>query len=248
MHTFGLITEGVTDQHVIQAVLEGCFDPEEIDVSPFSPIADNTYKHAPQSFSNWELVLEYCASPNFVQAFDYVSYIVVQIDTDQCEDAKFGVQKHNEGHLLPAEEIVARVAAKLQRQIGDAVWDVYHERILFAVAVDTIECWLLPLYVLEAKGKARTLNCLDFLNRSLRKQDLRPITPDSKEPRLYKKLAGQYSKGSELAKHGNLNPSLAIFLERVKKTFPTTTEDATSADAAKIVAEITATPDEQTGL
>ncbi len=237
MPTFGLITEGVTDQHVIAAILEGCFDPEEIDVSPFSPIADNTYKHAPQSFSNWELVLEYCASPKFAEAFPFVDYIVVQIDTDQCDDPRFGVQKHDEGHLLPVEEIVTRVAAKLQQQIGDAVWDMYHERILFAVAVDTIECWLLPLYVVEAKGKARTLNCLEFLNRSLLKKNLRPINPQSKEPRLYEKLADPYSRGSELAKHGGKNPSLAIFLERVKTVFPTTIEDATPADAAGSIPE-----------
>ncbi|MCW3052102.1 MAG: hypothetical protein JWN14_1272, partial [Chthonomonadales bacterium] len=39
MPTFGLITEGVTDQKVIQAIFNGVFDPEEIDVRPFLPIA-----------------------------------------------------------------------------------------------------------------------------------------------------------------------------------------------------------------
>ena len=220
MPTFGLITEGATDQQVIQAVLDGFFDPDEIDIRPFLPIADNTYKHQVQNFSNWQLVLDYCASPKFAEAFPFVDYIVVQIDTDQCDDPKFGVQKLEQGKLLPPGEIAARVSAKLKEKIGEAVWSLYGERILFAVAVDTIECWLLPLYA-EGKGKSKTLNCLDTLNRSLRKKNMRPINPQSKEPRLYAELARPYSRRRELTKHCGENPSLAIFIERLSAAFPT---------------------------
>lgn len=220
MPTFGLITEGVTDQHIIRAVLDGFFDPEEVDIRHFLPIVDNTYKHQVQNFSNWELVLVYCASPQFVEAFSFVEYIVVQIDTDQCDDPRFGVQKHEQGKLLPPDEIVQRVAAKLQERIGDAVWNKFQERIIFAVAVDTIECWLLPLYA-AGKEKTKTLNCLGSLNRSLQKKNFFPINPQAKEPRRYADLARPYSKRRELMKYYNENPSLAVFVERLQAIFST---------------------------
>ena len=225
MPTFGLITEGATDQQVIQAVLDGFFDPEEIDTRPFLPVYDNTHKHQVESFSNWQLVLEYCASPKFAEAFPFVDYIVVQVDTDQCDDPKFGVSKHEEGKLLPPFEIAARVAAKLQEKIGDTVWNRFHERIIFAVAVDTIECWLLPLYA-EGKDKAKLLNCMKVLNRALSKKDEHTINPQEKEPRLYAKLARPYSRKRVLTRHSGENPSFAIFIERLNAIFPAQTADA----------------------
>ena len=235
MPTFGLITEGATDQQVIQAVLDGFFDPEEIDTRPFLPVYDNTHKHQVENFSNWQLVLEYCASPKFAEAFPFVDYIVVQVDTDQCDDPKFGVSKHEGGKLLPPSEIAAPVAVRLQEKIGDAVWNRFHERIIFAVAVDTIECWLLPLYA-EGKAKAKPLNCLDVLNRALRKKNLHPINPQSKEPRRYEELARPYSRKRELNRHGGENPSLAVFIERLNAIFPAQTFDEPT------VAEIESAP------
>lgn len=224
MPTFGLITEGVTDQQVIQAILEGFFDPQEIDTRPFLPIADNTYKHQVQNFSNWGLVLEYCASPKFAEAFPYVDYVVVQIDTDQCDDPLFGVRKHNEGNLAPPDEIVARVAARLREKIDEHVWNEYRDRILFAIAVDTVECWLLPIHA-TGKDKPKTLNCLGVLNRFLTKRNLRPINAQSKDPRYYADLARPYARRRELIARCTENPSLAIFVERLRTVFRAPTTD-----------------------
>lgn len=216
MPTFGLITEGVTDQKVIQAIFRGVFDPEEVDVRPFLPIADNTYKHQLPSFSNWELVLKYCASPKFEEAFPFVDYVVVHIDTDQCDDPKFGVPKTTEqGALLP-QEMVQRVSEKLIERIGEAIWSKYQNRIVFAVAVETTECWLLPLYATD-KARGKHLNCLTVLNTHLRKKNLHPINPADKTPRRYTDLAVPYNKRKELMKHAPHNPSLDDFVKRLEE-------------------------------
>jgi len=215
MPTFGLIAEGATDQQVIQAILDGVFDPEEIDTRPFLPIADQTFQHQVQNFSNWQLVLEYCASPKFEEAFPFVDYVVVQIDTDKCDDPKFGVRKEEGGQSLPIQEIITRVAAKLKDQIGQAVWDKFHDRILFAIAVETTECWLLPLYAAE-RDKGRHLNCLDVLNRCLRRKNRDTINPAAKKPRYYAELARPYSKRKELIKYFEENASLHHFVARLE--------------------------------
>jgi hypothetical protein len=215
MPTFGLITEGVTDQKVIQAIFTGIFDPEEIDIRPFLPIADNTCKHQLQNFSNWELVLAYCASPKFEEAFPFVDYVVVHIDTDQCDDPKFGVRKEREGVALSPQEMVLTVSEKLKERIGEPTWSKYQERIVFAIAVETTECWLLPLYV-KGKEISKHLNCLNVLNTHLRRRDLETINPAAKRPMRYAELARPYNKRKELMKNAPQNPSLDAFVKRLE--------------------------------
>src|SRR5256885_16999826 len=101
MTTIGLITEGVTDQKVIQAILDGFFDPEDVEIRPFLPIYDSTSQHQVESYSNWQLVLDYCSSQRFREALPFVDYLVVQIDSDKCDDPKFGVPKVRDGTSVP---------------------------------------------------------------------------------------------------------------------------------------------------
>ena len=224
MPSFGLITEGVTDQQVIRAILDGFFDPEDVDVRPFLPIADKTYRHQTSSFSNWQLVLEYCASPKLQEALPFVDYLIIHIDTDRCDDPVFGVPKVENGKALPAHDIVTRVIANLRERIGGPTWEMCHERILFAVSVETIECWLLPLFA-TGNQKSKHLNCLDVLNRCLRKKNRHPINPQSKEPRYYSELSRSYARRHSLFQHCAENPSLNIFVEQLRATFVTATWD-----------------------
>jgi hypothetical protein len=211
--SFGLITEGVTDQAVIENVIAGCFEGIEPDVRPFQPLGDETYRGQHKSYGGWEQVLAYCTSTRLDEAFQFVDFIIVHIDTDRCEDAHFDVSKrHADGSVCTCHELIVKVAARLREAIGDEVWARRHERIVFAIAVDSTECWLLPLYA-ESNKKNKQSNCLEVLNRALAKKNLRTVGSETKTARVYDQVSRPYSKHNTLMQHYRENDSLAVFVE-----------------------------------
>lgn len=94
MPSFGLIAEGLTDHNVIKAIVEGVFGRDNADTRELVPATGSSHTHEPGQFSNWELVFDYCSSPRFKDAFPYLDYVIVHIDTDKCDDDKFGVPKY----------------------------------------------------------------------------------------------------------------------------------------------------------
>jgi hypothetical protein len=85
MVTFGLISEGITDQIVLENILGGFFNTADILVKALQPLRDKTDENRMQETGNWHKVLTYCQSEAFREALttngaDY--YIIIQLDTD----------------------------------------------------------------------------------------------------------------------------------------------------------------------
>jgi len=89
------------------------------------------------------------------------------------------------------------------------------DQIIFAIAVHSIECWLLPLYYTN-QTRAKTKNCLDTLNRQLKKADGFSINPSQKNPRYYETISKKYCKHKTLVSLYKANPSLRIFVEAIE--------------------------------
>ena len=62
MTVFALVTEGITDSAVIEAILQSHFDDDDLEVRPIQPVRDVTdqARTAPGAFGGWEKVFEYC--------------------------------------------------------------------------------------------------------------------------------------------------------------------------------------------
>lgn len=176
MTTFGLITKGKTDQIVIENILVGYFQNLDIVVNWLLPLRDETDKHRAENFSNWSKVFEYCHSQTFKEAFPYNDYIIIQIDTDVSEEKGYDIPKYEAGQELTPEALIARVIDKFKGLMSEVFYQGYQARIIFAIAVHSIECWLLPLYYTN-KMKAKTKNCLDTLNQQLQKVENFRINP-----------------------------------------------------------------------
>src|SRR5260370_40031899 len=89
-------------------------------------------------------------------------------------------------------------------------------RILFAVAVDTIECWLLPLLYGDKKKAAKTTGGLESANQALRKADEDALSAgETKFIRAYEKASRGYRKRKTLNKLRNKNPSLDLFIKQL---------------------------------
>lgn len=210
MHTFGIVAEGITDQVVIKNILYGLLGSEKLEDANFlQPMRDQT-----DSFGNWYNVIEYCGSERVRKDFENNDFIVIQIDTDTSEEKHFDIPKHDENNKeLSVEQLIMNVFEKLKTLIinknGIDFWEYYEQKIIFAIAVHSTECWLLPLYATSKREMEATKNCHNRLGKLLK-------TSIKKEAAVYEGLSKPFMKSKELLKVKDKNPSLRIFIENLE--------------------------------
>lgn len=213
MTTFGLITEGLTDQIVIENILSGYFNTNDLIVNPLQPERDKDNDNK-SDYGGWTLVFKYFQTQYFQQAFQFNDYVIIHIDTDVSEDINYGISHQDENGELSPEQLIEKVKEKFKSLIGEDFYSKYYDKIIFAIAVHSIECWLLPLFYTDNR-KQKIKNCLDTLNKALIKTK-NNFTIDAKKPEYYRTLSDSYSKHQTLMKHYPNNPSLKIFIEEIK--------------------------------
>jgi hypothetical protein len=213
MMDFAIVAEGYTDQMVLKHILLGFFGDagEEPLINFEQPLLDTTSQQAGYSPGGWDLVIKYFQQGKYKQALQLNRYLIVHIDTDVSES--YGVAKHQDGQELTPETLVAAVVERFRGLIDEDIYNRHGERFLFAIAVHSIECWLLPL-VFDNDKKAKITGCLEAIDHERRKDKLAPLSSGSgKNPDSYAALSRPYRKHKELMRHADANPSLRIFLE-----------------------------------
>jgi hypothetical protein len=103
-------------------------------------------------------VLKYLDSPDFAAAFDFVDFVIVQIDTDVCDQKPFDVQK------LPIDDLWDRVQFRLAQQIGEELFEQHKSKIIFAISIHSMECWMLSLISAKASDRKKVEGCLGAPN------------------------------------------------------------------------------------
>ena len=227
MSSFALITEGITDQVVIERIIYTIVDSvldEEPDVNILQPLRDATddARQAPGIFGGWEQVLEFCHDKQrLLEALTFNDFLVIQLDTDCCEHPNFGISLVKDGAEVPAENLIDSVQEKLHSILGDEFLQAYGERLILAIAVHSTECWLMPFYGTKAHDKCREKSCEHHLTQALIRQN----TPYSKTHNCYSKLCHCFKKHRDLKEFMKLSKSLSIFIENlIQKVQPTNQE------------------------
>lgn len=210
MKTFALITEGISDQIVIEHILAGYFNTPDLDVHILQPLYDATDQNRGLSTGGWGNLINYCKSIAFKSAFQSNDYVVIQIDTDVCSE--YGVNSKENGEDLTVEALIDKVIKQIIVWIGEDFYTSVKDKVIFAVAVHSIECWLLPIYYTDNK-KSKTTGCLPTLNQELIKKEKFVI--HAKEPKYYKKIAKQFIKRKDLDKYYPHNPSFKLFIQHL---------------------------------
>lgn len=217
MNEFAVVSEGVTDFHVLKNVLLGWFKDQNAEpfLKPYQPDPSADGQSTWQKHGTWENVIRYLKEKKYYAALEHADFLLVQIDSDMSEHPNFGVPQHDGGRPFEPPIMVQQIAAKLREVIGESDLKFYGERIIFAICVREIECWLLPLWDNQKASKCE--GCTDTLNRALSRQNERCINPERKEPRHYDEISKGYKKRKTLLEDGRLNPSLAIFLNELER-------------------------------
>ena len=210
MYSFGLVTEGPSDQVVIENILFGIFKEPDMPITRLQP--------APDEPGNWDKVFKYCRSEEFKSAMGFNDFLIVQVDTDILTSGeilrKYGLQ------FLPnplPEELIEKVAEFLISLISNenGFWEQFSERVIFAISVNQLECWFLPIYFKNKKAKsAKITGCIDTLNEVLPQQE-NGLYIHGKDLNYYTKISKHFRKN--INDIYQLNPSLKIFVERILK-------------------------------
>lgn len=216
MPSFAIIAEGVTDQAVLENILNGFFQSDdELVVNHVQPPRDVT-KPAP---GGWTLVLRSLRQGDHKKALQLNDYVVVHIDTDVSEEPGFDVpHRAPDGRALTPAELMAAVQAKLVAAMDPDFYARHAARIVFAIAVDAVECWLLPLlYDGEAVKQAKITGCLTAADQKLKRLNRPPLSTGSgKSPAIYAKESRDYAKRKKLMQHRAANPSLDVFVRNLE--------------------------------
>jgi hypothetical protein len=223
--SFAIIAEGVTDQIVLENVLCGYFHADDaLVVNHVQP--PRTREPAP---GGWTLVFRSLRAGDHRKALQLNDYLVVHIDTDVSEEPGYDVSRRAaDGRPLSPEELIGQVARRLVAEMGEEFYARNAPRIVFAIAVDAIECWLLPLlYDGEPAKKSKIMGCLEAADWKLRRLGRPPLsTAGGKSPASYEKASRDYTKHSRLMRYSGENPSLEVFVRNLAALGAASAEDA----------------------
>jgi hypothetical protein len=170
----------------------------------------------------WTLVLQYLSAKKFRQAFQLNRWLIVQVDADVAEDPGFDVPRQDEKGPLGLEDFVHNVAARLKAEIGQDDFAFYNDKFIFAIGVEQLECWILPLWFSGSDGE-QTVNCTNRLGRcgqlrdELNKKNFRWIRKEEKKHESYDLASREYRRRGTLLDQGPRNPSLAVFLAELDR-------------------------------
>lgn len=208
----GLICEGLTDYIVLENLLCNYLTIDDEDIKQLQPLLDETDKKQ-ANFGGWEQVLVYLQSTDFVNAVENHDYLIVQIDTDICEQKNFAVNPISLADSNQAQFydlVKQRLISQINQRYNDN-FEKYAPKIIFCICIHSLECWLLVHYQKAQTQQEKITGCENALNNTLIKQNL-----------AYKKDYAHYNKLSQkikpkdielIAKHSF---SFEQFLQQVK--------------------------------
>ena len=206
-YSFGIVSEGESDQIILKGIIMGWTGNKDISVSFLQPRKGES--------GGWTKVFQYCESIEFRQALTIHDFIVIQIDTDFMSGDSVGEKYKIDLKDLDVKETVEAFQGKIVELIGEDFYEEYSDRIIFAIAVNEIECWLLPVYFSDKKAK-KHVNCIDTLNTVLPQKEGFYI--DAKDDIYYRKLAKNFRKKKDIEKYAKQQESFGLFLENLQVT------------------------------
>jgi len=203
MAKFGLACEGITDQIVIENILCGYYkDYDDLDeeIIAFEPLRDETGKKQEENSGGWTRLLTYLSESRFKDDVLNSNYTIIQLDSDISDREDFDVIKGD----LTTQELISKIIEKLIVQIESSFYEQNREKIIFAISVHSLECWILPLY--KDLKKEKIVGCFETLQRESKK--IKVI----KEYKTYDKLTRDFTKHKKLMPIVSKNESFQIFI------------------------------------
>jgi hypothetical protein len=211
MAKFGLACEGITDQIVIENILCGFYKGyEDLDqeIQAFEPLRDQTGKKQEENSGGWTRLLTYLSESRFREDVLNSEYTIVQVDSDICDEVNFDVKKDTSCIVTFIESIKAKLISSIDK--NESFYESNKEKIIFAISVHELECWLLP--ICKNFKNEKITGCSEALQRECK--DIKV----EKNYTTYDKLSRVFLKNKDLLKISSKNSSFDIFIKSLPKT------------------------------
>jgi len=211
MAKFGIAGEGITDQIVIENILCGFYkDYDDLDdeIRYTQPSTDATDSKEQPPKGGWTRLFTYLSSELFLDDILNDDYIIIQVDTDVSEEIGFEVSRNCSTTEL-IEKVIERLIVEMNK--NNNAYIEYQEKIVFAISVHSLECWILPIYSMK-KGEVEH-QCFEKLSKEVSKVSKKLKV--KKERRIYDKLSHDFLKHKNLIKIASKNSSFQIFINKL---------------------------------
>jgi len=210
----GIISEGHADRAVITNIITGLTGFDKNNIVALRPIyytKDETDKALinKKTYSTWSVVKQECEERELIDgflAFEGQDFVVIHIDSAEAD--LYGIKKPDRKNGDYCKELRILVIDQINTWLDKEM----SNDILYAVAIEEIDAWILPIY--EKKDSTLSPNPKERLSRVLGKKGINSTS--NYDNYLY--ISQQLSKAKEIKK-GNyldLNYSLNAFFDEVK--------------------------------
>lgn len=208
---FALITEGASEHRVIKHILSRyCKDSDPV----INQIQPKLNKGKQLGIGGWNEVLKYCERKEELEAALVENdYIVIQIDTDMSEIEPYSVNKMEEGQYIGHDKLWDKVRERLESALPETI---SRDKIIYAISIHTIECWLLPVFYTDGK-RCNVNNCLDTLNAAITKKNLHKITDKNSftSARVYDEILNNIKKQKDILACASYNVGFNNFVSQL---------------------------------
>lgn len=209
----GIIAEGKGDLAVIENVIKGItgFDSSNFfHLRPSDDLDETDLGRGDPTRSTWSLVKKECVEKKAIERFlklEDNKYIVIHLDTDRAQDYEIEIPERND---IFCENLREKVIIKIKEWLGNE----YLEKMLFAIAIEEIDAWLLTIHG-NLKDTSLSPNPKKALSFSLAKKRV----DTTSNYYNFLSLSKPFSKDKEVKKGKflELNCSLRLFHEEVQK-------------------------------
>ena len=205
----GIVSEGVSDFFILKHIVERYLKEKDVYTIPLKPKV--TSKNKQEGFGTWQGVFDYIKGDDnlIVEAVkEGCEYVVVQIDTDVS--SQYGVE-NNPG------DVQAFWTAIKDKLTGSVHPDFPKDKLIFAICIQEIECWLIPFVSTIENECQNTDRCLNIVNRHIRtKGSIDKQNKNSQQAqRLYHYILGQKKKPLEIKDCSRYNFGFKELIEQL---------------------------------
>jgi hypothetical protein len=218
----GIIAEGITDIPVLSNIIAGVLNDYDISPNPLFP--------SPPDEGGWGNVFQFLNGNDFISALTEHNIIIIQLDADTCQDWGLELKTFN-SKIDNISDFLDKIENSLTEYVNvilnkeDSA--VLFDKIIFAISVGSIECWLLAFHESQKAKKSKTDNCITTLKQYTNKKYGYTIDKGGSKqkfdlPKKYDELSKPFLKTKNVDESIKHNFSFQKFVEDFKAKYEAT--------------------------
>ncbi len=210
----GIISEGHSDRAVIMNILVGLTGIDYTNIVSLRPTyrKDETDKahNDPKTKSSYSVIQEECEERELIDGFLAIEgqdFIVLHIDTAEAD--RYGVNRPAKIEANYCENFRNLIIKKIESWLNKDL----SNQILYAIAIEEIDAWVLTLY--ERSDSTKYVDAKKRLNRLLNQKGIKFIHDPFK---YYWEISKDFSKNKNISNENIIsrNCSLRLFSKEVE--------------------------------